>query len=114
MAPRIAGGNVIIGVAGGEYPVRGFFSAFDAMTGDEVWKFYTVPGDPSLGFENDAMRMAAETWKRSTIRPLSTWTGKVSGTISRNVNAPSAPMRAWLRPWLLLAGACSGDSLLLR
>jgi len=62
MAPRIAGGNVIIGVAGGEYPVRGFFAAFDAETGDHQWTFYTVPGNPANGFENDAMRMAAETW----------------------------------------------------
>jgi quinohemoprotein ethanol dehydrogenase len=62
MAPRIAGGNVIIGAAGGEYPVRGFFAAFDAETGDHEWTFYTVPGNPADGFENDAMRMAAETW----------------------------------------------------
>jgi quinohemoprotein ethanol dehydrogenase len=62
MAPRIAGGNVIIGAAGGEYPVRGFFAAFDAETGDHQWTFYTVPGNPADGFENDAMRMAAETW----------------------------------------------------
>ena len=62
MAPRIANGKVIVGVAGGEYPVRGYFSAFDATNGDEVWRFYTVPGDPSLGFENAAMELAAETW----------------------------------------------------
>jgi quinohemoprotein ethanol dehydrogenase len=62
MAPRIAKGKVIIGVAGAEYPVRGFFSAFDANTGQFAWKFYTVPGDPSKPFENEAMRKAAATW----------------------------------------------------
>lgn len=62
MAPRIARGKVIIGVAGAEYPVRGFFAAFDANTGREVWKFYTVPGDPAKGFESEAMRKAAATW----------------------------------------------------
>jgi quinohemoprotein ethanol dehydrogenase len=62
MAPRIAKGKVIIGAAGSEYPVRGFFSAFDANTGQFAWKFYTVPGDPAKGFENEAMKKAAETW----------------------------------------------------
>jgi quinohemoprotein ethanol dehydrogenase len=62
MAPRIAKGKVIIGVSGSEYPVRGFFSAFDAATGQFAWKFYTVPGDPSKPFENAAMKKAAETW----------------------------------------------------
>jgi quinohemoprotein ethanol dehydrogenase len=62
MAPRIANGKVIIGVAGAEYPVRGFFSAYDANTGQFAWKFYTVPGDPSKPFENEAMRKAAATW----------------------------------------------------
>ena len=62
MAPRIAKGKVIIGVSGSEYPVRGFFSAFDANTGHFAWKFYTVPGDPSKPFENAAMKKAAETW----------------------------------------------------
>jgi quinohemoprotein ethanol dehydrogenase len=62
MAPRIAKGKVIIGVSGSEYPVRGFFAAFDANTGHFAWKFYTVPGDPSKPFENAAMKKAAETW----------------------------------------------------
>jgi quinohemoprotein ethanol dehydrogenase len=62
MAPRIAKGKVIIGVSGAEYPVRGFFSAFDAATGHLAWKFYTVPGDPSKPFENPALKKAAETW----------------------------------------------------
>jgi quinohemoprotein ethanol dehydrogenase len=63
MAPRIAKGKVIIGVSGSEFPVRGFFSAFDAATGRFAWKFYTVPGDPSKPFENEAMRKAAATWE---------------------------------------------------
>ena len=48
MAPRvIKGGKVIVGVSGGEYGVRGYFDAYDAETGKQVWRFYTVPGDPS-------------------------------------------------------------------
>ncbi len=62
MAPRIAKGKVIVGVSGSEYPVRGFFSAFDALTGHFAWKFYTVPGDPSKPFENEAMKKASATW----------------------------------------------------
>src|SRR5213593_1716048 len=63
MAPRIAKGKVIIGVSGAEYPVRGYFAAYDANTGKFAWRFYTVPGDPSKPFENAAMKKAAETWE---------------------------------------------------
>jgi quinohemoprotein ethanol dehydrogenase len=62
MAPRIAKGKVIIGVAGSELPIRGFFDAYDARTGKRAWRFYTVPGDPSKPFENPALKTAAETW----------------------------------------------------
>jgi quinohemoprotein ethanol dehydrogenase len=62
MAPRIAKGKVIIGVAGGEFPARGFFEAHDARTGRFIWRFYTVPGDPSKPFENEDIRKAAATW----------------------------------------------------
>ncbi len=63
MAPRIAKGKVIVGAAGGDRPTRGFFAAYDADTGREAWRFYTVPGDPAKGFESSAMRKAAETWE---------------------------------------------------
>ena len=62
IAPRIAGDKVIVGVSGGDRPMRGYFDAYDARTGRRAWRFYTVPGNPADGFENDAMRMAAETW----------------------------------------------------
>jgi PQQ-dependent dehydrogenase (methanol/ethanol family) len=62
IAPRIAKGKVIVGASGGDRPTRGFFAAYDAETGREAWRFYTVPGDPAKGFESAAMRKAAATW----------------------------------------------------
>ena len=62
-APRIANDLIFIGNGGAEYGVRGYVSAFDVNSGDLVWRFYTVPGDPSLPFEHPEMEMAAETWK---------------------------------------------------
>jgi quinohemoprotein ethanol dehydrogenase len=61
-APRVAKGKVFIGNGGAEFGVRGYVTAYDAATGELDWRFYTVPGDPSLPFENDAMEMAANTW----------------------------------------------------
>src|SRR5260370_5432126 len=61
-APRVVKGRVIIGMSGGEYGIRGYLSAYDAETGKLAWRFYTVPGDPSKPFENNAMEMAAKTW----------------------------------------------------
>ncbi len=61
-APRVVKGKVIIGNGGAEYGVRGFVSAYDVDDGGLVWRFYTVPGNPTDGFENNAMKKAAETW----------------------------------------------------
>jgi quinohemoprotein ethanol dehydrogenase len=61
-APRVVDGKVIIGNGGAELGVRGFVSAYDAETGKLAWRFYTVPGDPAKGFENEAMRKAVKTW----------------------------------------------------
>ena len=61
-APRVVKGLVIIGNGGAELGVRGYVSAYDATTGELAWRFYTVPGNPADGFENEAMKMAAETW----------------------------------------------------
>src|SRR5215470_11762209 len=63
MAPRVMKGKVIIGNAGAEFaPYRGYLAAFDVNNGKELWRFYTVPGDPSKPFENKAMEAAAKTW----------------------------------------------------
>ncbi|MGH7860092.1 MAG: PQQ-dependent dehydrogenase, methanol/ethanol family, partial [Candidatus Binatia bacterium] len=62
-APRIADGKVIVGNGGAEYGVRGYVSAYDAKSGELVWRAYTVPGDPAKPPENEAMKVALETWK---------------------------------------------------
>ena len=61
-APRIARGMVLIGNAGSEYGVRGYLSVYDAETGKLVWRTFTVPGNPSRGFESKALETAAKTW----------------------------------------------------
>lgn len=61
-APRVANNLVFIGSGGSDYGARGFVAAFDSETGKEVWRFWTVPGDPAKGFENEQMAMAAKTW----------------------------------------------------
>ena len=61
-AVRVVKGKVIVGSSGAEQAVRGYFSAYDAETGKRVWRFYTVPGDPSKPFEHPELEAAAKTW----------------------------------------------------
>jgi alcohol dehydrogenase (cytochrome c)/quinohemoprotein ethanol dehydrogenase len=61
-APRVIKGRVVIGNSGSEYGVRGYISAYDAETGDLVWRFYTVPGDPAQPFESPILAETAKTW----------------------------------------------------
>jgi quinohemoprotein ethanol dehydrogenase len=61
-APRVVKDLVVIGNGGAEMSVRGYVSAYDAETGKIVWRFYTIPGDPSKPFENPILSKAAKTW----------------------------------------------------
>lgn len=62
-APRVARGKVFIGNGGADMGgVRGYASAYDVASGELVWRFYTVPGDPSLPFEHAGLELAAKTW----------------------------------------------------
>ncbi|MDE0283435.1 MAG: PQQ-dependent dehydrogenase, methanol/ethanol family [Gammaproteobacteria bacterium] len=61
-APRVANGKVFIGNGISDFGARGYVSAYDAATGDFIWRFWTVPGNPDDGHENEIMEMAAETW----------------------------------------------------
>ena len=62
-APRIANGRIYIGEAGSEFHQRGYLAAYDANDGKELWRWWAVPGDPALGFEQPELEMAAATWK---------------------------------------------------
>jgi quinohemoprotein ethanol dehydrogenase len=63
IAPRIAGDKVVIGVAGGEYFIRGFFAAYNISDGKLAWKFHTVPPKPGDPLEDKAQEDAAKTWE---------------------------------------------------
>ena len=51
LAPLAVHDKVIVGTAGGDRGIRGFISALDAATGEEVWRFYTIPGPGEPGHE---------------------------------------------------------------
>ena len=51
---------MIVGVAGGEYGIRGFIDAYDAQTGKRAWRFYTIPGPGEPGNNT----WAGDSWKR--------------------------------------------------
>jgi alcohol dehydrogenase (cytochrome c) len=51
LMPLIADGKVMLGTSGGELGVRGFVAAYDADTGKEVWRTYTVPEPGQPGSE---------------------------------------------------------------
>lgn len=61
-APRIADGRVFIGEAGSEFEERGYLAAYSADTGKQLWRWWSVPGDPSKGFEQPELKWAAQTW----------------------------------------------------
>ncbi len=66
-APRVVKGLVIIGNGGAELGVRGYVTAYDAMTGQKKWRFFTVPGNPAAGPDGEVSDSvlagkAAPTW----------------------------------------------------
>lgn len=66
-APRVLNDMVLIGNGGAEFGVRGYFSAYDAATGDMRWRFYTVPADPAQGPQaSPALEKALPTWSEKT------------------------------------------------
>ena len=61
-APRIFDGKVIVGFGGGDYAsIRGYVTAYDAETGKQLWRFYTVPGNPAVDHD-ETTRIAASSW----------------------------------------------------
>ena len=52
MAPLVVKDKIIVGVGGGEYGISGYVAAFDAETGEQAWKTYTIPGPGELGHDS--------------------------------------------------------------
>ena len=52
MMPLIVKDKVVVGVGGGEFGIRGYVVAYDAKTGKEAWKFYTIPGPGEPGHDS--------------------------------------------------------------
>ena len=59
LAPLAANGKIIVGTSGGEHGIRGFATALDARTGDEVWKRYTIPAPGEPG----SATWSGESWR---------------------------------------------------
>ena len=59
LAPLVVKDKVIIGVGGGEWGIRGFVAAYDAVTGREAWRFHTVPAPGEPGSET----WSGDAWK---------------------------------------------------
>jgi alcohol dehydrogenase (cytochrome c) len=59
IAPVVVKNKVIVGVAGGEFGIRGFIDAYDAQSGKRAWRFYTIPAPGEPG--NDTW--AGDSWK---------------------------------------------------
>jgi quinohemoprotein ethanol dehydrogenase len=76
--PRVFDGKVIVGHGGADIsPIRGYVTAYDAMTGEQLWRFYTVPGDPSKPAASKAEEVMRPTWKGD-------WFGKGGGGTAWN------------------------------
>ncbi|MEP7312212.1 MAG: PQQ-dependent dehydrogenase, methanol/ethanol family [Pseudomonadota bacterium] len=80
--PQVAGPVVVIGNSGAEFGVRGYVTAYDLDSGKEVWRFYSVPGDPRKGApEHPELVKALETWD-----PQSNWESGLGGTVWGEMN----------------------------
>ena len=88
-APRVFNGKVVIGNGGAEYGARGYVTAYDAETGNQAWRWFTVPGDPSKPFEANRWRPRP----RPGIPPANT--GSTAAAAPRGTPSPSIPTSTW-------------------
>ena len=105
-APLIVGDKVIVGISGGEAGIRGFLDAYDAKTGKQVWRFWTVPSPGEPGSEYVAGRQLgarrrrdmADRLVRSGAEAAATGAPAIpdpTGTATRARATTSTPRRSW-------------------
>ncbi|MEX2482311.1 MAG: PQQ-dependent dehydrogenase, methanol/ethanol family [Gammaproteobacteria bacterium] len=63
LAPLAVEGRILIGLSGGEFGIRGYIQAFDAASGESLWKTFMVPGPGEAGFET----WSDDAWKRGGV-----------------------------------------------
>jgi len=101
LAPLVVKDKVIVGVAGGEFGIRGFIAAFDARTGREVWRFYTIPGPGEPGHETwqgDAWEHGGgSVWMTGSYDPILNLTYWGSGNPGPDWNPANAGGQSVLR-----------------
>jgi alcohol dehydrogenase (cytochrome c) len=72
-APLVVKDNVLVGTSGGDDGVRGFVAAFDAETGKEAWRFWTIPAPGEFGSSSWPgelyLRGGGTTWMPGTYDP---------------------------------------------
>lgn len=94
-APLVVDHSVVVGVAGGEFGIRGFLAAYDVSTGQRQWKFQTIPGPGEAGhetWETDAWRAGGgPTWNTGSYDPA-------TGLIYWGVGNPSPGYSGDARP----------------
>jgi alcohol dehydrogenase (cytochrome c) len=94
-APLVVNNSVVVGIGGGEYGIRGFLVAYDALTGQQQWKFDTIPGPDEVGHEtwgNNAWRTGGgPTWNTGGYDPS-------IDILYWGVGNPSPPFSGDVRP----------------
>jgi alcohol dehydrogenase (cytochrome c) len=94
-APLIVKNKVLVGTSGGDDGVRGFIAAFDADSGKEAWRFWTIPGPGEPGsssWPGDLyMHGGATTWMPGTYDPQ-------LNTIYWGTSNPSPDFEGTVRP----------------
>ena len=94
-APLVINHSVVIGVSGGEFGIRGFLAAYDAGTGQQEWRFDTIPGPHEIGHEtwqNEAWKDGGgPTWVTGSYDPE-------LGLLYWGVGNPSPPFDGDVRP----------------
>ena len=78
LAPLVVKDKIVVGVAGGEYGIRGFIAAYYAETGDEAWRFHTIPGPGEPG--HDTWPSDSDAWEHGG---SATW---LTGSYDRDLN----------------------------
>ena len=86
-APLVVGDQVVTGIAGGEYGIRGFIDSYDAASGEQVWRAWTIPGPD----HPDNQTWAGDSWR--TGGSASWITGAYDPSSTSSTGAPATPAR---------------------